>query len=173
MSSLRRDIATRFNNVYGETFKMPEPFIPKVGARIMSLGTRRTRCPSPTTSAAASTCMDKPGGHHAQVQARRDRLRDRARSATTWRTSPASPTCMTIYSVRHRQDHRRDRGRVRRPGLRRSSSPPSARPVVELVRPIREEAEKLLGDKAYLESHLQRGRGEGELSRREDAAQGL
>ena len=34
---ITRDIAQRFNGVYGETFKMPEPFIPKVGARIMSL----------------------------------------------------------------------------------------------------------------------------------------
>ncbi|MFT5162221.1 MAG: tryptophanyl-tRNA synthetase [Alteromonadaceae bacterium] len=34
---LARDIATRFNNVYGETFKIPEPYIPKVGAKIMSL----------------------------------------------------------------------------------------------------------------------------------------
>lgn len=35
---LTRDIAIRFNNVYGETFKVPEPFVPKTGAkRIMSL----------------------------------------------------------------------------------------------------------------------------------------
>jgi tryptophanyl-tRNA synthetase len=34
---LTRDIAIRFNRDYGETFRVPEPFIPKVGARIMSL----------------------------------------------------------------------------------------------------------------------------------------
>ena len=34
---LTRDIATRFNNLYGDVFKVPTPFIPKVGARIMSL----------------------------------------------------------------------------------------------------------------------------------------
>jgi tryptophanyl-tRNA synthetase len=34
---LTRDIAFRFNRDYGETFRIPEPFIPKVGARIMSL----------------------------------------------------------------------------------------------------------------------------------------
>ncbi|OIQ47024.1 MAG: tryptophan--tRNA ligase [Gammaproteobacteria bacterium MedPE] len=34
---LTRDIATRFNNLYGEVFKLPEPFIAKVGARVMSL----------------------------------------------------------------------------------------------------------------------------------------
>ncbi|HTG85934.1 MAG TPA: tryptophan--tRNA ligase [Pyrinomonadaceae bacterium] len=34
---LTRDLAIRFNRDYGETFKVPEPYIPKVGARIMSL----------------------------------------------------------------------------------------------------------------------------------------
>ena len=34
---LARDIAMRFNGLYGETFKVPEPYIGKVGARVMSL----------------------------------------------------------------------------------------------------------------------------------------
>ncbi len=34
---LSRDIAIRFNNAYGETFTVPEPYIPETGARIMSL----------------------------------------------------------------------------------------------------------------------------------------
>jgi len=34
---LSRDIAMRFNNKYSPTFTVPEPFIPKQGARIMSL----------------------------------------------------------------------------------------------------------------------------------------
>ena len=34
---LTRDIAIRFNRDFGEAFQIPEPFIPKVGARIMSL----------------------------------------------------------------------------------------------------------------------------------------
>jgi len=34
---LTRDIAMRFNRDYGETFRIPDAFIPKVGARIMSL----------------------------------------------------------------------------------------------------------------------------------------
>ena len=34
---LTRDVAMRFNRDYGETFRVPEPFISKVGARIMSL----------------------------------------------------------------------------------------------------------------------------------------
>jgi tryptophanyl-tRNA synthetase len=34
---LTRDLAIRFNRDYGDTFRIPEPYIPKVGARIMSL----------------------------------------------------------------------------------------------------------------------------------------
>ncbi|RXT13548.1 tryptophan--tRNA ligase [Ammoniphilus sp. CFH 90114] len=34
---LTRDIAQRFNNRFGETFVVPEPMIPKVGGRVMSL----------------------------------------------------------------------------------------------------------------------------------------
>jgi tryptophanyl-tRNA synthetase len=34
---LTRDLAIRFNRDYGQTFRVPDPFIPKVGARIMSL----------------------------------------------------------------------------------------------------------------------------------------
>ncbi|AGB84495.1 tryptophanyl-tRNA synthetase [Serratia sp. FGI94] len=34
---LSRDVASRFNALYGDIFKVPEPFIPKSGARVMSL----------------------------------------------------------------------------------------------------------------------------------------
>ena len=34
---LTRDIATRFNNTYSPTFKIPEGYVPKTGAKIMSL----------------------------------------------------------------------------------------------------------------------------------------
>jgi len=34
---LTRDLAIRFNRDFGETFRVPDPFIPKVGAKIMSL----------------------------------------------------------------------------------------------------------------------------------------
>lgn len=34
---LSRDVAFRFNNIYGDVFTVPEPFIPKVAARVMSL----------------------------------------------------------------------------------------------------------------------------------------
>ena len=38
-----RDVATRFNGIYGETFKLPDPYIPQVGARIMTSTSSRSR----------------------------------------------------------------------------------------------------------------------------------
>jgi tryptophanyl-tRNA synthetase len=40
---LTRDIAQRFNNLYGETFVLPEVLIPKAGARIMGLDDPTTK----------------------------------------------------------------------------------------------------------------------------------
>ncbi len=34
---ISRDIAMRFNRLYGDVFTVPEPYIPKLGARVMSL----------------------------------------------------------------------------------------------------------------------------------------
>lgn len=34
---LARDLAMRFNKTYGETFVVPDPYIPKLGGRVMSL----------------------------------------------------------------------------------------------------------------------------------------
>lgn len=40
---LTRDVAQRFNNRFSETFKVPEPFISKDGAKIMSLQTPESK----------------------------------------------------------------------------------------------------------------------------------
>ena len=56
---LTRDIAMRFNNIYGETFKVPEPYIPKVGARIMSLGNPTSKM-SKSDPQGCVFLMDKP-----------------------------------------------------------------------------------------------------------------
>jgi tryptophanyl-tRNA synthetase len=58
---LTRDIAGRFNHRYGETLVIPEPFIPKVGARIMSLddGTKKMSKSNPNAGSSI-TLLDSP-----------------------------------------------------------------------------------------------------------------
>ena len=76
---LARDIAERFNRLFGDTFVVPEAVIPEVGARVMGLndpggqdGQDPLGRPRPRRRAAR-----RREGDRAHVQARRDRLGQR------------------------------------------------------------------------------------------------
>ena len=75
---LTRDIAIRFNRDYGETFRVPDPFIPKVGARIMSLADPTKKMSKSDEESEAGCVMlldDSDDAVQPQVQARGHRLR--------------------------------------------------------------------------------------------------
>nr|WP_083511837.1 tryptophan--tRNA ligase [Alicyclobacillus acidiphilus] len=58
---LTRDIAERFNNRFGQTFVVPEPYIPKFGGRIMSLENPEKKMSKSDESAGAYIAMlDEP-----------------------------------------------------------------------------------------------------------------
>lgn len=58
---LARDLAMRFNNAYSPTFKVPEPYIPKQGAKVFSLADPRAKMSKsdPNPNAAVSV-IDSP-----------------------------------------------------------------------------------------------------------------
>jgi tryptophanyl-tRNA synthetase len=94
---LTRDVAMRFNRDYGETFRIPEPFIPKVGARIMSLS-------DPTKKMAKSD--ENPNGSIALLDDA-DTIKRKLKRAVTDsgseirfdETRPALSNLLTIYSL--------------------------------------------------------------------------
>lgn len=58
---ITRDIAQRFNNAYGEVFNMPEAYIPKTGARVMSLSEPTEKMSKSDDNANAYiSLLDKP-----------------------------------------------------------------------------------------------------------------
>jgi tryptophanyl-tRNA synthetase len=70
---LTRDLAQRFNATFGETFVLPEPTIPKVGARIMGLDDPTKKMSKSATGA----------GHAVGVLDRPDAIRRAVMSAKT------------------------------------------------------------------------------------------
>jgi tryptophanyl-tRNA synthetase len=94
---LTRDLGLRFNRDYGETFRIPEPFIPKVGARIMSLS-------DPTKKMAKSD--ENPNGSIALLDDA-DTIRRKVRRAVTDsgteirfdESRPALINLLTIYQI--------------------------------------------------------------------------
>src|SRR5712671_2717052 len=95
---LTRDIAIRFNRDYGETFRIPDPFIPKVGARIMSLADPAKKMSKSDEESEAGCIMllDEPDA------VRRKFKRAVTDSGTEIRfdaTRPAISNWLTIYQL--------------------------------------------------------------------------
>ena len=151
-----RDIAVRFNNIYGDVFRLPEPYIPPTGARIMSLT-------SPENKMSKS---DKdPGGCIYIMESPDDIMRSFKRAVTDSETghcvyaSPDKPgvtNLMQIYSVCTGKTMDEIEAEFDGKGYG-VFKPAVGEAVVETLRPIREEAERLMKDKAYLEDILRDG----------------
>ena len=147
---LTRDIAIRFNNIYGDTFKVPEPYIPKVGARIMSLSAPNSKM-SKSDPQGCVFIMDKP----------EDIARKFKRAITDSDTQncvrfdpknkPGVSNLISIYSsvtglsfddIEH--DFEGKGYGVFKPAVGDA--------VIEALRPIREESERMIAEKDYLRS---------------------
>lgn len=150
-----RDIATRFNGLYGDTFKLPDPYIPKVGARIMSLTT--------PTSKMSKSDKDQNGCVY-MLEKPEDILRKFKKAMTDSdacvrfdpENKPGVSNLMQIYSVATGKSYEAIEQEFAGQGYG-SFKAAVGESVVELLRPIREETERLLADKSYLESVYRAG----------------
>lgn len=147
---LTRDIATRFNGVYGDVFTMPEPFIPKTGARIMSLQEPANKMSKSEQDNGGCVCLlDKP---ETIMKAFKRAVTD---SDTSVRYDPEGKpgisNLMQIYSVITGKSFSEIEDAFAGAGYGVFKTT-VGEAVVELLRPVREEAERLFADKAYLES---------------------
>ena len=145
---LTRDIAVRFNNLYGETFKVPEAYIPKAGARVMGLG-------NPTSKMSKSD----PNGCVFLMEKPEDIARKFKRAITDSDTEnfvrfdpankPGVSNLMNIYSAVTGKSIDEIEREFEGQGYG-VFKPAVGDAVIETLRPIREEATRLLEDKAYL-----------------------
>lgn len=95
---LTRDVAERFNNRFGPTFAIPEPYIPKIGGRIMSLENPGKKM---------SKSDDSPGGYISMLDEAATIRKKISRSVTDSdrevrydaETKPAVSNLMTIYGL--------------------------------------------------------------------------
>ncbi len=97
---LTRDIAQRFNTIYGETFSMPATHLPAVGARIMGLD-----------DPAQKMSKSAPGAGHAIGLLDEPKTIQKKIARATTDSQPAVDT--SAHGSRHRESARH------RPGLRR------------------------------------------------------
>ena len=150
---LCRNIAQRFNNWFPDTFTLPEAFVPKMGARIMSLGQPENKM-SKSEPDGCVFLMDKP----------EDIMRKFKRAVTDCETAvrfdqenkPGISNLLTIYCAATGKTMAEAEAEFADQGYG-VFKPAVGEAVVELLRPIQEEANRLMADKAYLESVYQKG----------------
>ncbi|NCE63374.1 tryptophan--tRNA ligase [Pseudoflavonifractor sp. 524-17] len=152
---LTRNVAQRFNNLYGETFKIPEPYIPKTGARVMGLSAPENKM-SKSAPEGCVFLLEKP----------EDIMRKFKRAVTDCDTQrcvrydpankPGVSNLMSIYAAVTGKDYEAIEREFDGKGYG-VFKPAVGEAVVDLLRPIREEAQRLLADKAYLEAVYRAG----------------
>ena len=154
---LTRDVAQRFNNLYGETFTVPEPFVPKVGARVMDLLNPTSKMSKSDAIGNGRVClMDDPA----------DIMRKFKRAVTDCDTErcvryapeekPGVANLMSIYSAVTGKSFEEIEKEFDGQGYG-VFKPAVGEAVVETLRPIREEAGRIMKDKAYLEQLCRSG----------------
>ena len=154
---LTRNIAERFNHLYGETFVIPEPTIPKVGARIMGLD-------DPTSKMSKSTHVR---GHAIRLTDDPKEIEWAFKRAVTdsgneirFSDDPAKAgvdNLLGIYQVitrRSREQVEADFADARGYGDLKKRV---AEVVIEELNPIRERYHELMRDSAELDRILARG----------------
>ena len=153
---ITRDLAIRFNNRYSPTFVVPEPLIPKMGARVMSLQDPTKKMSKSDENVNAFISMtDKP----------EDIIRKFKRAVTDSdmcvkydvENKPGVSNLLTIYSIFTGKTVEEAEREFEGKGYGEFKQA-VGEAVVEVLRPINEKKEALLKDKAYLNKVLLDGK---------------
>ena len=145
---LCRDIAQRFNSIYGDVFTVPEPLIAKTGARIYGLTTPDGKM-SKSVPDGCVFLMDSPDDIRRKFKRA---VTDSDREGCVRYDKVAKPgvaNLMNIYSTLTGKSMAEIEDEFAGQGYG-VFKPAVGEVVVEALRPIREEAARLMADKAYL-----------------------
>ena len=151
---IARDIANRFNGLYSNTFKLPEPYIPAIGAKIMSLAEPEKKMSKSDPNVNASILvMDK----------KEDILRKFKRAVTDSQgevrrgpDKPGNNNLITIYSVATGLTPEQAEAQFAGKGYGDFKAA-CGEAVAEMLRPFRAQVEDLMKNKDYLDQVAREG----------------
>lgn len=151
---LSRDLAIRFNNRFGETFKVPEGYIGKTAARVMSLAEPNRKMSKSDANINAFISMDDDPD--TIIRKFKRAVTD---SGSEIRFSPEKPgisNLLTIYTAFTNKTFEQAEAEFDGLGygdfkLRVGEA------VVSVIEPIRQEKNRILSDKGYIDQVLSLG----------------
>ena len=149
---LTRDIAHRFNSLYGETFVMPQTYLPAVGARIMGLD-------DPTQKMSKSA----PGAGHAIRLLDEPKVIERKIARATTDSQPAvdpehmGPGIANLFTIAQACDASITKEKVA--GMRYGEFKKLvAEVVIARLEPIQRRYREVIAEPHYIESILKEGK---------------
>lgn len=151
---ITRDIAVRFNNRYGETFRVPEPYILKEGAKIMSLQEPEKKMSKSDENPNASVYLSDD--RDTVLRKFRRAVTDSDNEIRISADKPGISNLLNIYSAfagcsleeAEKTFSGRGYGELKTA---------VGETVADALAPVQEEQKKLLADKAYLAGVLAAG----------------
>lgn len=151
---IARDIAGRFNGLYGNVFTIPEPYIPAMGAKIMSLAEpEKKMSKSDPNENAKILVMDKPEDIMRKF---RRAVTDSYGEVRRGEDKPGLNNLITIYSVATGKTPEQVESEFAGKGYGDFKTA-CGEAVVEMLRPFREQVETLMKNKDYLDQVAKQG----------------
>ena len=149
-----RNVAQRFNNLYGNTFKLPEAYQPPEGAKIMSLQEpAKKMSKSDTNPKAFISILDD---HDTIIRKFRSAVTDSEAKVMFREGKDGINNLMTIYSVVTGKTYEQIEDEFNGKGYG-DFKLAVGEAVSEELRPVRENFARLMNDKAYLEETYRAG----------------
>jgi tryptophanyl-tRNA synthetase len=151
---LTRDVAQRFNGIYGDTFRIPEPLIPEAGARIMGLDDpTRKMSKSETGSGHALCLLDPPDEVRAKIG---KATTDSQREVRFDENRPGIHNLAMLYHLFTGESKERIESRFAGKGYADFKKALSE-VIIEHLKPIQARFSAIMEDRAYLETLLDKG----------------
>lgn len=151
---ITRDIAQRFNNTYSETFKVPEAYIPKVGARVMSLqNPAQKMSKSDTNENGYILMLDSPDTVMRKIKRA---VTDSGSEVKRGEGKEGIENLMSIYGAVTGKTMEEIENEFDGKGYG-VFKPAVAEAVIEALRPIQEKYNDLMSNKDYLEKIYRSG----------------
>ncbi len=152
---LARNIAQRFNGQYSPTFTVPDPYIAKAGAKIMSLAEPEKKMSKSDENANAFVLLLDDADTILRKFKRAVTDSDGVVRYDT-ETKPGVSNLMTIYSCMTGKDYAAIEAEFAGKGYGDFKTA-VAESVIDQLAPIQAEYKRILNDKAYLEGVLKEG----------------
>ena len=151
---LARDLAIRFNNLYGETFKVPEGYIGKSAARVMSLADPVRKMSKSDANLNGFISMDDD--KDTIIRKFKRAVTDSDTKIIASPEKPGITNLLTIYSSFTNKTIEQAEQEFVGKGYG-DFKLAVGQAVADVIEPIRQEKNKLLLDKAYLDEVLSNG----------------